>query len=53
MTRPKSEPSEAGPIWRGRARERPQLSPQTEAKVSGLCEDEAMVDNFVSMKLKG
>ena len=53
MTQPKPEPSEAGPVWRGRARERPQLSPQAEAEVSGLCEDEAMVDNFVSMKLKG
>ncbi|MCG4467293.1 triose-phosphate isomerase [Lawsonibacter sp. DFI.6.74] len=37
---PQSEPSEAGLIGRGGARERAQLSRQAEAELSGLCDDE-------------
>ena len=37
---PPREPSEAGRVGRGGARERTQFSPQAETKLSGLCDDE-------------
>ncbi len=35
-----TEPSEAGPLGRGGARERAQLLPKAEAEQSGLCDDD-------------
>lgn len=37
---PPREPSEAGRVGRGEARERPQFSPQAETEESGLCFDD-------------
>ena len=58
MARPTGVPAgarEAGPVGRGGARERAQVSPQAGPKQSGLCSDEdnalAAVDDFVAEKL--
>ena len=37
---PKPKPSEAGLVWRGKARERVKFSPEAETEQSGLCFDE-------------
>ena len=42
---PPREPSEAGRVGRGGARERVELLPQAEAERSGLCGDEAAPRN--------
>ena len=68
MARPTGVPAgarEAGPVGRGAARERAEVSPQVEPEQSGLCGDEvggsdllklddalAVVDDFVAEKLK-
>ncbi len=41
LTGPPTEPSEAGPVGRGGARERTEPSRTVGAKLSGLCDDEA------------
>ena len=47
----KPKPSKAGSVWGGGARKRPEFLPAGKTEGSGLCDDEAMLDNALTMKL--